>query len=75
MSVLLVAVAEFAIARDIVIKIVSITEFIIVNLVAVIGSPVLRRMFGENGANGLNVRPHVSSDENFEAEFVKVALV
>jgi len=75
MSVLLVAVAAFAIARDIVIKIVSITEFIIVNLVAVTGSHVLRRMYGENGANGLNVRPHVNSDENFEAEFVKVALV
>ena len=60
MSVLLVAVEEFAIARDIVIKIVSTTEFIIVNLVAVIGNHVLRQMYGENGANGLNVRPLVS---------------
>ena len=75
MSVLLVAVEEFAIARDIVIKIVSTTEFIIVNLVAVTGSHVSRQMSGESGANGLNVRPHVNLDENSEAEFVKVDLV
>ena len=75
MNVQSVAVVVFGIARDIVTKIVSTTEFIIVNLVDVTGSHVSRQMSGENGANGLNVRPHVNSDENSEAEFVKVALV
>ena len=75
MNVQLAAVAVFGIARDIVTKIVSTTEFIIVNLVAVTGSPVSRQMSGESGANGLNVRPHVNLDENSEAEFVKVDLV
>ena len=75
MNVRSVAVAVFGIARDIVTKIVSTTEFIIVNLVAVTGSHVLRQMSGESGVNGPNVRPHVNSEENSEAEFVKVVLV
>ena len=74
MSVLLVVVVEFAIVRDIVTKIVSTTEFIIVNLVAVTGNHALKQMFGENGPNGLNALPAVNWGENSEAEFVTVVL-
>ena len=68
-------VAVFDIARDIVTKIVSTIEFIIANLVAVIGNHVLKQMFGENGQNGLNVLLAVNWVENSEVEFVKLVLV